>query len=424
MFLTTLRARAVAVSAACLLGAATIPAVADTASPAPAAASVVFSTGPGTGAPPATLGSYTMKRFGADSRTTGSAVTGVSGPTGTLGFSPALTHARVGQGWATWSHGYTGDVYWTSATATTLTLPPRTGAFYLYAEPEQFATFSITATTGEGTTSGAVSVEGKAGARYFGFYSTGPTPITKITVSTSDPTGLAVGEFGIAEAGFQVKGSLPVRTARQGNESQYTSTYHPGITNATCNHARMVAAMLVGRSTVAFFQNAGAYRSAALLGHFMGGSGKPVNYSSTSVLAKATLADPEFKKLNQSVKDELKKQLDKGATSVTLGAPPMSRVVLKSTLDLWGAFRGTQGLKITGSGKLSGGKYVGTLTYVIQDSYGFTSRDTFYGFGSSMRYLQINCGAPQHRGGAHWFADSVTVSVPFSLPANPAVTRG
>lgn len=411
--------RAVAILAACLLGAAGIPAVAGSAPAASAAASVVFSTGPGTGAPTSTLGPYTMTRFGADSRATGSTVTGVSGPTGTLGFSPALSHEKIGQGWATWSHGYAGDVYWTPSTTTTLTLPPRTGAFYFYAEPQQFATFSITATTGEGSTSGAVSVVGESGARYFGFYATGATPITKITVTTSDPTGLAVGEFGIAGSVFQVKGSLPVKTAAQGNESQYTATYHPGITNPTCNHAQMITAMLAGRSTVAFFQARGASRSADLLGHFMGGSGKPVNYGTTSSLAKEAVVDPEFTKLNQSVKDELKKQLDKGATSITLGVPPMSRVILKSTLDLWGAFRGTQGLKITGSGKLSGGKYVGTLTYVIQDSYGFTSRDTFYGFGTSMRYLQVNCGAPQHTGGAHWFADSVTVRVPFSLPANP-----
>jgi hypothetical protein len=34
-----------------------------------------------------------------------------------------------------------------------------------------------------------------------------------------------------------------------------------------------------------------------------------------------------------------------------------------------------------------------------------------------MRYLQTVCGAPQHSGGARWFPDSITVTVPFSRPA-------
>jgi hypothetical protein len=33
-----------------------------------------------------------------------------------------------------------------------------------------------------------------------------------------------------------------------------------------------------------------------------------------------------------------------------------------------------------------------------------------------MRYLQTVCGAPQHAGGAHWFPDTITVTVPFSQP--------
>ncbi|HEX2313524.1 MAG TPA: hypothetical protein VHJ17_07330, partial [Thermomonospora sp.] len=48
--------------------------------------SIVFSGGPGTSAPPATLGRYTMKRFGADPQAVGASVTGVTGPTGRVGF--------------------------------------------------------------------------------------------------------------------------------------------------------------------------------------------------------------------------------------------------------------------------------------------------------------------------------------------------
>jgi len=64
-----------------------------------------------------------------------------------------------------------------------------------------------------------------------------------------------------------------------------------------------------------------------------------------------------------------------------------------------------------------GGRYMGTLTYVIRDSYGFPVDDTLGGFGPPMRYLQTVCGAPRHAGGAHWFPDSVTVTVPFDQPA-------
>jgi hypothetical protein len=76
----------------------------------------------------------------------------------------------------------------------------------------------------------------------------------------------------------------------------------------------------------------------------------------------------------------------------------------------------TQGIVVTGSGRLSNGYYVGTLTYKIEDSYGYSTKDHFYGFGDALRYLQTVCGNPPQKGGAHWFRDSVTVSVNFKLP--------
>jgi hypothetical protein len=72
---------------------------------------------------------------------------------------------------------------------------------------------------------------------------------------------------------------------------------------------------------------------------------------------------------------------------------------------------------VTGGGVRENGIYLGTLTYVIRDSYGFPFDDTLGGFGPPMRYLQTVCGAPQHAGGAHWFPDTVTVTVPFDQPA-------
>lgn len=170
---------------------------------------VVFDGSVGTGAPPSTLGPYAMTGFGADSQSVGTAVSGVADPAGTIGFSPSLQHDRIGSGWATWSNGYTGDVYDTCSTQpgpscaaadpseATITLPAGTNAFYLYAEPNHLTAFTITAIGDDGTTSGPVSVTGNGGAKYFGFYGLGGATISSITVSTDDSLGFAVGEFGI-----------------------------------------------------------------------------------------------------------------------------------------------------------------------------------------------------------------------------------
>jgi hypothetical protein len=158
---------------------------------------ITFDGSPGTGPPPATLGPYTMTAFGPDGRPDGTTVSDVPDPAGTIAFSPSLTHTHVGVGWATWSHGYTGDVYFTGGTQITITLPAGTKAFYFYAEPNQFAVFSVQATAQDGTTSGPIPVQGQAGAQYFGFYGTGAATLASITVTTADPTGFAVGEFGI-----------------------------------------------------------------------------------------------------------------------------------------------------------------------------------------------------------------------------------
>jgi hypothetical protein len=165
--------------------------------------SIAFDGSPGTAAPPATLGPYTMTPFGNDGRADGT-VSGVPDPAGTIGFSPSLSHTKVGVGWQTWSHGYTGDVYFTGGTQITITLPAGTKAFYLYAEPNQFAVFSVQATAQDGTTSGPIPVQGQAGAQYFGFYGTGAATLASITVTSADPTGFAVGEFGINPAASPV----------------------------------------------------------------------------------------------------------------------------------------------------------------------------------------------------------------------------
>ena len=167
---------------------------AGTATSSPGA--IVFDGSPGTGAPPATLGPYTMTPFALDPQPYG-LVGSVAGPTGAVTFSPLLDHVRVTDGWQTWSNGYLGDVYWTyGALSATVTLPPDTSAFYLYAEPNPFAVFEVTAYAQDGTTSGPIAVDGYYGAQYFGFYATGGERVASITITSS--IDFAIGEFGIA----------------------------------------------------------------------------------------------------------------------------------------------------------------------------------------------------------------------------------
>jgi MYXO-CTERM domain-containing protein len=176
---------------------------------APAASGAIQVADLGTAAPPATLGGYTLVPFGDDARPNFIDVPGVSVPDGApfggITFSPDLNKRSIGDGWATWSNGYTGDVYFSNgATSISIALPAGTGAFYFYAEPDPFDTFSITATANDGT-SLTVPVAGQAGANGYGFYTDGPA-LTSITVSSS--VAFAVGEFGIARVPTPGSGAL------------------------------------------------------------------------------------------------------------------------------------------------------------------------------------------------------------------------
>jgi hypothetical protein len=103
---------------------------------------------------------------------------------------------------------------------------------------------------------------------------------------------------------------------------------------------------------------------------------------------------------------------------VRLSAAQLPLAAFESkTSDLYWGFRGTQGLTVTGTGNRSNGRFTGSLTYIIRDSYGFPANDTLGGFGAPMRYLQTVCGAPQHANGARWFPDTITLTVPFNQPA-------
>jgi hypothetical protein len=168
----------------------------------------------GTGAPTGTVGQYSVAAFStvpqaAIPNTT--VVTTIPGNplAGSLTVSPGSDKRTVpGGGWATWSHGYAGPVFHISAPTATLTLPPSTGAFSFFAEQNSFSTFTISATTNTGVTSGPVNVVGNAGANGFAFYTTNGESIATIIVTTSD-TAFAMAEFGIAAPQFGAAEDVP-----------------------------------------------------------------------------------------------------------------------------------------------------------------------------------------------------------------------
>jgi hypothetical protein len=166
----------------------------------PAAAATITFVDLGTAAPPATLGGQTMTAFGDDATPDFTGVTSVASPLGgSVGFDITMDKRTVGASWATWSHGYTGDVYYGgAATAVTMTLPTGTTAFYFYGEPNPFSVQTFTAIATDGTvfsSSGPLPVSGSAGARGYGFYT---SDSTIASISYSGTSEFAVGEFGIA----------------------------------------------------------------------------------------------------------------------------------------------------------------------------------------------------------------------------------
>ena len=210
---------------------------------------------------------------------------------------------------------------------------------------------------------------------------------------------------------FTVAGVRPVLPSG----SQDTHAQTP---DASCDSATFAADEALGVKVAHGFALANFPASADLLAHFLSGKGTEVDYRAGSLISKKALASGAFRAVDNKVREAVLSQLKAGRTRVKLSAAQLPRVAFESrTSDLYWGFRGTQGLTVTGSGSRKNGRYVGTLSYVIRDSYGFPPSDTLGGFGAPMRYLQTACGAPQHAGGAHWFPETVTVTVPFNPPA-------
>jgi hypothetical protein len=166
----------------------------------------------------------------------------------------------------------------------------------------------------------------------------------------------------------------------------------------------------------------GAPHGAQLLQHYLDGKNNtPVDFFVDSPVSADVRTTTEFRALDNAIQDLVKQQLDAYPllADVSLNGPTLplvafsSSVLLASHPDLFWAFGGTQGLDVSGSGFRANGYYRGTITYVIRDVYGFSTRSKFLGLGPDLHYLQTYCGLPYYNG-PHWFGDSVTVTLPLA----------
>jgi hypothetical protein len=223
--------------------------------------------------------------------------------------------------------------------------------------------------------------------------------------ATARSTGSRASATPRAAAGIAVTGDHPVLPSG----SQDTRAQAAG---ASCDRETLAADKAVGARVATGFSGAGFPAAAALLTHFLRGAGTEADYRAGSAISKQARVSAAFRTADRQVQAEILGQLKAGRTRIRLSSGQLPTVAFESG-DLYWGFRGTQGLTVTGSVHRADGRWTGTLTYVIRDSYGFPVGDTLAGFGPPMRYLQTVCGAPQHPGGAHWFPDTITVTVAF-----------
>lgn len=171
---------------------------------------VVFDPGPGTGPPPAVFNKYVMRTFEPDPTALLTPTTSLPSPSqcgNSLRFSTPALHLKVGQGWETWSHGYSGDVYtYFDQTAAIILLPQGTRAFYFYTEPNVYSNYTAEAIADDGTSSGPITIQGYAGAKFIGFYVTGSQCLLKTIKITYPP---AAGGFAIAEFAISCMPAIP-----------------------------------------------------------------------------------------------------------------------------------------------------------------------------------------------------------------------
>ncbi len=173
--------------------------------------------------------------------------------------------------------------------------------------------------------------------------------------------------------------------------------------------------------------------AANLFQHWLDGTGTQVSLGQNSGVARELLTYPGFLNMNNKIQSYAAGRFDQGQTTVTVPTPvsPFSPPTDSSPLTLlnfsnqsrypglYWAFRGTQGLGVTGSVTKDNGRYTGKITYTIDDTYGFRAANSGSLMGNvatDMNYLQTHCGWPKYPA-PRWFSDSLSVTVPFNRPA-------
>lgn len=165
---------------------------------ATSASAVVHFQDLGTGAPPATLGGFTVSSI--DSiPSDGTTISTLTDTVATLKFSLPVRAATVPGTWTAWSHSATPRVLISFDNSLSFTLAPNAAVFYLYIEPADPYSHSITVKAYNGPSilaSGTENVTGNGGASGFGFYADAGEQITKIGI-TAQPgsSGFAIGEL-------------------------------------------------------------------------------------------------------------------------------------------------------------------------------------------------------------------------------------
>jgi hypothetical protein len=172
----------------------------------------------GTAAPPSAVGPFAVTAYDLTPQsaipdmTNTSVIPGSPFPPDTTTSVP-VQKRTVGNGWTSWSHGYTGPVFYTVPIVPPLALTVAPAkAFYVYVEPAALGqSFAVTVTTNAGGSSGPVLVDPSGGATGFGFYTTAGESITSVTID-ADPNaeGFAFAELGLGIYG--VGTPSPTRT--------------------------------------------------------------------------------------------------------------------------------------------------------------------------------------------------------------------
>jgi hypothetical protein len=213
----------------------------------------------GTGVPAATIGGYTMTPFAADTRATEDTAIGttVTAPNGTLTFSHSMNHWLGSELNGEWGNGFSGDVYEPDDRATgtiTMTLPANTKAFEFYGLSNDPGTYTITAQTDDGTSSGGILVTtdtaGSNAAHGFAFYTDDGSAIASVTATLQSTSthGIFLGEFSLADLNA-TKTTLTADTTTPAVGQTDTFTANVTRTSASGTPSGSVAFYLDGSTT-------------------------------------------------------------------------------------------------------------------------------------------------------------------------------